>query len=67
MTRVRQMNPIELVAVVMTLVGIVLTIREWISCWQVAHAGKHGLLTAFCLGIEDARFRPNEENLALKP
>jgi hypothetical protein len=30
------MNSVELVAVVMTLVGIVLTIKERISCWAVA-------------------------------
>ena len=30
------MDPVELVAVVMTLVGIVLTIKEKISCWPVA-------------------------------
>ncbi len=33
------MNPIELVAVVMTLVGIVLTIKEKIACWPVAIVG----------------------------
>lgn len=33
------MDPIELVAVVMTLVGIALTIKEKISCWPVAIVG----------------------------
>lgn len=33
------MNPIELIAVVMTLVGIVLTIKEKIACWPVAIVG----------------------------
>lgn len=33
------MDPVELVAVVMTLVGIVLTIKEKISCWPVAIVG----------------------------
>jgi nicotinamide mononucleotide transporter len=33
------MNPIELVAVVMTLAGIVLTIKQKISCWPVAIVG----------------------------
>ena len=33
------MDPIEIVAVVMTLVGIALTIKEKISCWPVAIVG----------------------------
>ncbi len=33
------MDPIELVAVMMTLVGIALTIKEKISCWPVAIVG----------------------------
>jgi nicotinamide mononucleotide transporter len=33
------MDPIEVVAVVMTLVGIVLTIKEKIACWPVAIVG----------------------------
>jgi nicotinamide mononucleotide transporter len=33
------MDPVELVAVVMTLVGIALTIKEKISCWPVAIVG----------------------------
>ena len=33
------MDPIEAVAVVMTLVGIVLTIKEKIACWPVAIVG----------------------------
>jgi nicotinamide mononucleotide transporter len=33
------MDPIEAVAVVMTLVGIVLTIKERIACWPVAIVG----------------------------
>ena len=32
-------DPIEIVAVVMTLVGIALTIKEKISCWPVAIVG----------------------------
>lgn len=33
------MDPVEFVAVVMTLVGIVLTIKQKISCWPVAIVG----------------------------
>jgi nicotinamide mononucleotide transporter len=33
------MDPVELLAVVMTLVGIALTIKEKISCWPVAIVG----------------------------
>jgi nicotinamide mononucleotide transporter len=33
------MDPVELIAVVMTLVGIALTIKEKISCWPVAIVG----------------------------
>jgi nicotinamide mononucleotide transporter len=45
--RARQMNPIELVAVVMTLVGIVLTIKERINCWPVAIVGILAYLVVF--------------------
>jgi nicotinamide mononucleotide transporter len=45
--RARQMNPIELVAVVMTLVGILLTIKERISCWPVAIVGILAYLVVF--------------------
>lgn len=41
------MNLIELVAVVMTLVGIVLTIKERISCWPVAIVGILAYLVVF--------------------
>lgn len=41
------MNPIELVAVVMTLIGIVLTIKERISCWPVAIVGILAYLVVF--------------------
>lgn len=41
------MNPIELVAVVMTLIGIVLTIKEKISCWPVAIVGILAYLIVF--------------------
>jgi nicotinamide mononucleotide transporter len=41
------MDPIELVAVVMTLVGIVLTIKEKISCWPVAIVGILAYLVVF--------------------
>ena len=41
------MNPIELVAVVMTLVGIVLTIKERIICWPVAIVGILAYLVVF--------------------
>jgi nicotinamide mononucleotide transporter len=41
------MNPIELVAVVMTLIGIVLTIKEKISCWPVAIVGILAYLVVF--------------------
>jgi nicotinamide mononucleotide transporter len=41
------MNPIELIAVVMTLVGIVLTIKERISCWPVAIVGILAYLVVF--------------------
>ena len=41
------MDPIELVAVVMTLVGIVLTIKERISCWPVAIVGILAYLVVF--------------------
>jgi nicotinamide mononucleotide transporter len=41
------MNPVELVAVVMTLVGIVLTIKERISCWPVAIVGILAYLVVF--------------------
>jgi len=45
--RARQMNLIELVAVVMTLVGIALTIKERISCWPVAIVGILAYLVVF--------------------
>ena len=41
------MDPIESVAVVMTFVGIVLTIREKISCWPVAIVGILAYLVVF--------------------
>jgi nicotinamide mononucleotide transporter len=41
------MDPVELVAVVMTLVGIVLTIKEKISCWPVAIVGILAYLVVF--------------------
>lgn len=41
------MNPVELLAVVMTLVGIVLTIKERISCWPVAIVGILAYLVVF--------------------
>ena len=41
------MNLIELVAVVMTLVGIALTIKERISCWPVAIVGILAYLVVF--------------------
>jgi nicotinamide mononucleotide transporter len=41
------MDPIESVAVVMTLVGIVLTIKEKISCWPVAIVGILAYLVVF--------------------
>jgi nicotinamide mononucleotide transporter len=41
------MDPIEAVAVVMTLVGIVLTIKEKISCWPVAIVGILAYLVVF--------------------
>ncbi|MEO8909036.1 MAG: nicotinamide riboside transporter PnuC [Gemmatimonadaceae bacterium] len=41
------MDPIELVAVVMTLVGIILTIREKISCWPVAIVGILAYMVVF--------------------
>ena len=41
------MNLIELVAVVMTLVGIVLTIKERISCWPMAIVGILAYLVVF--------------------
>src|SRR6476620_1569650 len=41
------MNPVEAVAVVMTLVGIVLTIKEKISCWPVAIIGILAYLVVF--------------------
>ena len=41
------MDPIELVAVVMTLVGIVLTIKERIACWPVAIVGILAYLVVF--------------------
>jgi nicotinamide mononucleotide transporter len=41
------MDPIESVAVVMTLVGIVLTIKEKISCWPVAIVGIVAYLVVF--------------------
>lgn len=41
------MDPIELLAVVMTLVGIVLTIKERISCWPVAIVGILAYLVVF--------------------
>jgi nicotinamide mononucleotide transporter len=40
-------DPIEIVAVVMTLVGIVLTIKEKISCWPVAIVGILAYLVVF--------------------
>jgi nicotinamide mononucleotide transporter len=41
------MDPVELLAVVMTLVGIVLTIKEKISCWPVAIVGILAYLVVF--------------------
>jgi nicotinamide mononucleotide transporter len=41
------MDPIESAAVVMTLVGIVLTIKERISCWPVAIVGILAYLVVF--------------------
>ena len=41
------MDPIELLAVVMTLVGIVLTIKQKISCWPVAIVGVLAYLVVF--------------------
>jgi nicotinamide mononucleotide transporter len=41
------MDPIESLAVVMTLVGIVLTIKEKISCWPVAIVGILAYLVVF--------------------
>jgi nicotinamide mononucleotide transporter len=41
------MNPIEAVAVVMTLVGIVLTIKEKIACWPVAIVGILAYMVVF--------------------
>src|ERR1700682_5774937 len=41
------MNLMEIVAVVMTLVGIVLTIKERISCWPVAIVGILAYLVVF--------------------
>ena len=41
------MDPIESVAVVMTLVGIVLTIKEKITCWPVAIVGILAYLVVF--------------------
>ena len=41
------MDPIEAVAVVMTLVGIVLTIRERIACWPVAIVGILAYMVVF--------------------
>jgi nicotinamide mononucleotide transporter len=41
------MDPIEVVAVVMTLIGIVLTIKERISCWPVAIVGILAYLVVF--------------------
>jgi nicotinamide mononucleotide transporter len=41
------MDPVEAVAVVMTLIGIVLTIKEKISCWPVAIVGILAYLVVF--------------------
>src|ERR1700682_53251 len=41
------MNLMEIVAVVMTLVGILLTIKERISCWPVAIVGILAYLVVF--------------------
>lgn len=41
------MDPIESIAVVMTLIGIVLTIKEKISCWPVAIVGILAYLVVF--------------------
>jgi nicotinamide mononucleotide transporter len=41
------MDPIEIVAVAMTLVGIVLTIREKIACWPVAIVGILAYMVVF--------------------
>jgi nicotinamide mononucleotide transporter len=41
------MDPIEVVAVVMTLVGIVLTIKQRIACWPVAIVGILAYLVVF--------------------
>jgi nicotinamide mononucleotide transporter len=41
------MDPIEVVAVVMTLIGIVLTIKEKIACWPVAIVGILAYLVVF--------------------
>jgi nicotinamide mononucleotide transporter len=40
-------DPIEIIAVVMTLVGIALTIKERISCWPVAIVGILAYLVVF--------------------
>jgi nicotinamide mononucleotide transporter len=41
------MDPIEVVAVVMTLVGILLTIKEKIACWPVAIVGILAYMVVF--------------------
>jgi nicotinamide mononucleotide transporter len=41
------MDPIEIVAVAMTLIGIVLTIREKIACWPVAIVGILAYMVVF--------------------
>jgi nicotinamide mononucleotide transporter len=41
------MDPIEAIAVVMTLVGIVLTIKEKITCWPVAIVGILAYMVVF--------------------
>lgn len=54
------MDPVELIAVVMTLVGIVLTIRQKISCWPVAIVGVLAYFVVFARArlYADASLQP---------
>ena len=54
------MDPVELIAVVMTLVGIVLTIRQKISCWPVAIVGVLAYFVVFARArlYADAALQP---------
>lgn len=54
------MDPVELVAVLMTLVGIVLTIRQKISCWPVAIVGVLAYFVVFARArlYADAALQP---------